>query len=680
MSKKTIKPIIACLLAVLMLLTAIPFSGIAAADFGMPELFYELLEDGTAEITRCDDNLTEITVPESIDGYTVTSIASDAFYNSAAASISLPHTINHIGTDAFSDSPFYSEKSNWENGMLYIGEYLIAVSEEAPTDIVIKDGTKLIADSAFPRYAEFNSLYIPASLEAMGTQPKPLSFNKGFTVADANKNYSAIDGSLYNKDQTVLLNYYSDPDAEVYIATIPSTVKKIEDFAFSHSARTFKELIIPAELKEMTSYALYPSEFEKITIDTNNKHFTIHGDGFLYNKELTEAIYHTDMPWTDEPIDYVAPESLKVISDYAFNLCSNLGSVTLPEGLEYIGTTAFAFSSRLKKINIPSTVTHIGKDAFEYTEIYSAYFNENRDGVLYIDNCLVAAKNYDDTELTVQNGTRLIADDTLSYSFKFTSAILPDSLKIIGDGALTGAKITAINFPEGLEYIGDYSFQYTELKDAVLPESLKYIGDFAFHSANLTSVTIPEGLEYLGESAFEFCFDLKELTLLCDSLTKIPDYAFYACGVEGELVIPDGIKEIGEKALNCKCDGIVVPKSVEKIGDGAFGLLEYIKGYKGTCAEAYAKENYITFIPLDENEPVTSTTAEPSTPPLDKYETGDANLDGYINIKDATAIQKHIAMLEILEGDALTLADYDTDTVITIKDATAIQKKVAGLI
>ncbi len=62
------------------------------------------------------------------------------------------------------------------------------------------------------------------------------------------------------------------------------------------------------------------------------------------------------------------------------------------------------------------------------------------------------------------------------------------------------------------------------------------------------------------------------------------------------------------------------------------------------------------------------------------FSTGDANMDGDINIKDATAIQKHIAMLEILSAEAKKLADYDADTVITIKDATAIQKKIAGLI
>ena len=69
---------------------------------------------------------------------------------------------------------------------------------------------------------------------------------------------------------------------------------------------------------------------------------------------------------------------------------------------------------------------------------------------------------------------------------------------------------------------------------------------------------------------------------------------------------------------------------------------------------------------------------------LDKGDTpvqmlGDVNLDGDVNIKDATAIQKHLAELEVLEGEALAVADFDEDTFVTIKDATAVQKFIAGL-
>ncbi len=58
---------------------------------------------------------------------------------------------------------------------------------------------------------------------------------------------------------------------------------------------------------------------------------------------------------------------------------------------------------------------------------------------------------------------------------------------------------------------------------------------------------------------------------------------------------------------------------------------------------------------------------------------GDVNLDGKVNIRDATAIQKHLANIETIEGLGKPAADYNGDGKITIKDVTAIQKKVANI-
>ncbi len=58
---------------------------------------------------------------------------------------------------------------------------------------------------------------------------------------------------------------------------------------------------------------------------------------------------------------------------------------------------------------------------------------------------------------------------------------------------------------------------------------------------------------------------------------------------------------------------------------------------------------------------------------------GDANQDGKVNVKDATAIQKHIASLSILTDSGVELADVNQDTKVNVKDATAIQKHIAGM-
>lgn len=58
---------------------------------------------------------------------------------------------------------------------------------------------------------------------------------------------------------------------------------------------------------------------------------------------------------------------------------------------------------------------------------------------------------------------------------------------------------------------------------------------------------------------------------------------------------------------------------------------------------------------------------------------GDVNLDGKVNVKDATAIQKHLANIESLELLGKAAADFNVDEKITIQDATAIQKKIANI-
>ena len=61
------------------------------------------------------------------------------------------------------------------------------------------------------------------------------------------------------------------------------------------------------------------------------------------------------------------------------------------------------------------------------------------------------------------------------------------------------------------------------------------------------------------------------------------------------------------------------------------------------------------------------------------YQKGDVNKDGKINIKDATAIQKHLAKLIELDDEALELADFDDNRKVSVRDATAIQKFIAGI-
>lgn len=86
--------------------------------------------------------------------------------------------------------------------------------------------------------------------------------------------------------------------------------------------------------------------------------------------------------------------------------------------------------------------------------------------------------------------------------------------------------------------------------------------------------------------------------------------------------------------------------------------------------------------PTDSSNPTNPTqSTDPSNPtnPVVVGFLGDADCDTKVNVKDATAIQKHIASLITLTETGFALADVDASGNVNIKDATAIQKHVAGI-
>ena len=58
---------------------------------------------------------------------------------------------------------------------------------------------------------------------------------------------------------------------------------------------------------------------------------------------------------------------------------------------------------------------------------------------------------------------------------------------------------------------------------------------------------------------------------------------------------------------------------------------------------------------------------------------GDVNLDGVIDIRDATEIQRHSSSITTLTGDALKAADVNSSNSVNVSDATLIQKFVAHM-
>lgn len=93
----------------------------------------------------------------------------------------------------------------------------------------------------------------------------------------------------------------------------------------------------------------------------------------------------------------------------------------------------YTYRSSITSVIINDGVTSIGKEAFKNTALYNNEDNwENN--VLYVGNCLIAAKGGISGDYVIKEGVSLIADAAFLWCTKLSSLTLPNSITNIGDG------------------------------------------------------------------------------------------------------------------------------------------------------------------------------------------------------------------------------------------------------
>ena len=187
--------------------------------------------DSTCVVNNYIGSGGDLTIPETLDSLTVITLADNSFrYLDALTSISIPGSVTTIG-----DWAFYSC--------------------DGLTNITIPDSVTTIGGGAFYSCDGLISVTIGSSVTAIGE----IAFYfcdglEGISVDPANTTYSSINGVLFNKSQTMIIQYpggktgaYSIPDSVTTIGTrafqscnglisitIPDSVITIGDYAFAY--------------------------------------------------------------------------------------------------------------------------------------------------------------------------------------------------------------------------------------------------------------------------------------------------------------------------------------------------------------------------------------------------------------------------------------------------------------
>ena len=512
----------------------------------------ETLTNIGREAFRNCSSLTSIIIPEG-----VTVIKEETFWDCIAlTNVVLPNSLKEILFRGF-----YSCKKLtsivFPEGMTKIGDYAFSHCfclkfDAFPTTLLY------IGQSAFEN-CFFNETYnIPSSVEFIGTsaflQKHNINFEQSLMcieVADENSYYKDVDGVLYTKDGTILMQYPHCKENASYEVLEGTT--RIDDYALSY-CYNLTELLFPEGLATVGENAFYNS---------------------LYIKEM------------------ILPNSVEVIEKRAFGACQLLLNLTLSSNLKKIESDAFN-GTMIQHITIPSSVTSLHKASLrgmEYLEeIIVKEDNLNYasvDGVLYNKDLTILMQypsHKTDAEYSVLNGTLTINEEAFWHND--TSKYFGINLKVINIPESV-INFELLKYPSSIRFccletinIAESNATYSSVDGVVFDKGRTTLYCYPVAKED-KSYTIPETVTSLGQYSFKENALLTEVAI-SNGVTALSAYTFYECTALTSVTIPSSVTSINSNAFyNCK-------------------NIKTIYGVAGSSAETFANSKGYTFVAIEE--------------------------------------------------------------------------------
>ena len=195
--------------------------------------------------------------------------------------------------------------------------------------------------------------------------------------------------------------------------------------------------------------------------------------------------------------------------------------------------------------------TYMGSSVFKNTPFWEPI----PDGIVYLDNWCLGWKNERPAgAVSVQEGTKGLANQAFSTCNQITSLAIPASVQYLGIGVISGCpNLTTITIAEdnpyifikdGVIYTSDTTqviFANTNLTtpfDLVLPATVTYIKEYAFSQYHgLNSITLPASLLSVGDHAFSYCDGLTGITCKAINPPALGNNVFYQIDILPTLYV-----------------------------------------------------------------------------------------------------------------------------------------------
>lgn len=477
----------------------------------------------------------DVVIPSSIEygekTYPVTSIGSYAFYYcSSLTSVTIPNSVTSIGSYAFYRCSSLASVSI-PNSVTSIGSYAFGYCSSL-TSVTIPNSVTSIDERAFSSCSSLASVSIPNSVTSIGDYAFSGCSVLSTIIVDGDTP-ATLGNDVFSKNSN--LSILVDDEA-----LFRSQWTAYADYIYLNPKWY-------AEHQTVVTITAHPSKsalHQALGLDSLQKVMSLKINGSINSYDI--MMLRNQMP-SLRGLDLSDADIVANAYEYTDGYCSKDNTLT---------TQAFTGTgTRIRKLVLPKTLTTIEAGALN-AQVY---------------------------ELTIQEGITAIPDNAFENCTRLEAVSLPESLETIGASAFRGAGLKELVLPANVHSIGSYAFAgkgYTQsysycyhYYSSPTSNSTTYWHPHCEYDGQLQKVVIPthSRLTEIAEGTFTRNNQLKELSILGDSIAYIGRGAFAGCGMD-TLVLPPHLTALSTLSFGY-CDKlkyIAMPNSLTEIASNAF--------------------------------------------------------------------------------------------------------------
>ena len=452
--------------------------------------------------------------------------------------------------------------------------------------VVIGEGVKSISDNAFHYYENLRSVSLPSTLTSIGeaafwacsslqsiTLPNNLT-NIGLNAFRAchsltqvliPASVTSIDGSAFECCTGLTDVVFEGNSLEFGSGATFYDCTSLKNVFFNGTradwtaSRGSSGSVLPAAAQIYYKNDLISSGTCGDNSSGNNTQWKLTKAGTLiitvgtgYTEGGIADFAYGKAPWYQDIYDsgircLIIGSGIKTIGSYAFADCTDLAEIIVPDGVISIGNGAFLQNSGAKRVVLPPSTVYIGHDALrDCSALTSVSLPDSMSNRLFLDmfeGCTNLKSVdipdgitdiYEGDLASCPNWTDIYYDNWGRVWNRVVSNVrdsIPDRMNVhfkdnIYDSGSCGENVTWTLTADGTLTISgtgamtDYTYDSrspwyscrTYIKRVVMQQGVTSIGDHAFWDCSgLTSVTIPDGVTNVGQSAFWACSSLTDI-------------------------------------------------------------------------------------------------------------------------------------------------------------------------